>query len=298
MIIILAHLLDIALGEPRWLWSRLPHPAALMGRAVRLVEGYNSGAQRRLKGALAITALVMIAFGVGDLLSRLGPIVEILVLAILLAQRSLVEHVAAVARGLTESVAEGRRAVGMIVGRKTDTLGRADIIRASIESGAENLSDGVIAPAFWFLIGGLPGVLVYKMVNTADSMIGYRTAQYEEFGWAAARLDDLLNIAPARFTGVLIALASGKPRAVRVMWRDARRHRSPNAGWPEAAMAGALDLALSGPRLYDSGPTDDPFLNPGGRHEGRVADIDLATRLIWRAWGLWMIGLSVGVSLG
>ena len=176
MTLVLAMLLDAALGEPRWLWDRLPHPAVLMGRAVGWCDRVlNRGTARRARGIAAMTGLGVLALGLGWALSQLGPVVEVIVAAILLAQRSLVDHVAAVARDLRISLGDGRRAVAQIVGRDTAAMQSSDVARAAIESAAENLSDGVIAPAFWFLIGGLPGLMLYKITNTADSMIGYRT---------------------------------------------------------------------------------------------------------------------------
>ena len=183
MILCLAMLLDAALGEPRWLWSHLPHPAVLMGRAVAaLDQQLNTGAARQLKGVLAMTILAALAICIGLALQWLGPLAELIVAAILLAQRSLVDHVRAVADALRLSVPEGRRAVGHIVGRDTSAMDEADVARAAIESAAENFSDGVIAPAFWFLVAGLPGLLLYKITNTADSMIGHRTPRHEAFG--------------------------------------------------------------------------------------------------------------------
>lgn len=286
MTLVLAMLLDAALGEPRWLWDRLPHPAVLMGRAVGWCDRVlNRGAARRARGIAAITGLGILALVLGWVLSQLGPVVEVIVAAILLAQRSLVDHVAAVARDLRLSLGDGRRAVAQIVGRDTAAMQPSDVARAAIESAAENLSDGVIAPAFWYLIGGLPGLMLYKITNTADSMIGYRTPRHEAFGWAAARFDDLLNLAPARITAGLIL-------ATHVLWwqwdevaHEARQHRSPNAGWPEAAMARALGVALSGPRSYHGTRQEFPYVNAQGRRAIGATEIDAACRALWRTWG-------------
>ncbi|MEL6679264.1 MAG: adenosylcobinamide-phosphate synthase CbiB, partial [Pseudomonadota bacterium] len=192
----------------------------------------------------------------------------------------------------------GRQAVSLIVGRDVTLLDEAGVARAAIESAAENLADGVIAPAFWFLVAGLPGLLVYKAVNTADSMIGHRTERYEAFGWASARLDDVLNLIPARLTAVLIALTAPDRRIMAVVRRDARHHRSPNAGWPEAAMAARLGIALSGPRLYAEGPSDDPFLNAEARHDLTAADIAAAVRVLWQVWAIWLGLLAVLALMG
>lgn len=286
-VLLAALALDAVLGEPERLWSRWPHPAVLMGRAVGWCDArFNAGEDRRLKGAACVAGLVAGAWAVGSVVAALplGPLWETLVAAILIAQKSLVQHVAAVADALRLSLAEGRRAVGMIVGRDTAAMDRSAVARAAIESAAENLSDGVIAPAFWFLLLGLPGMLAYKIINTADSMIGYRTERHREFGWAAARIDDAVNWIPARLTALLIALAHLRPDAWRVIRRDARLHRSPNAGWPEAAMAAVLGVALSGPRSYDGRMRDEPFVNREGRREIGAADIDAATRALWRSW--------------
>jgi adenosylcobinamide-phosphate synthase len=161
-----------------------------------------------------------------------------------------------------------------------------DVARAAIESAAENLSDGVIAPLFWFAVAGLPGMVVYKMVNTADSMIGHRTPKHEAFGWAAARLDDVLNLIPARLTALMIALVVPRRGSAGVILRDAPLHRSPNAGWPEAAMAAGLDIALSGPRSYHGEIRDYPFVHAEGRRDIGADDIDRAVSALWRVWAL------------
>ena len=291
--LVLAMLLDALLGEPKWLWDRWPHPAVLMGRAVAALDGaLNRGGQRRAKGVLALAILLAGAYALGRAIAALPDfgVLEVVCAAILLAQKSLVQHVQAVADGLRLSLPEGRRAVAMIVGRDTAAMDQAAVSRAAIESAAENLSDGVIAPAFWFLIGGLPLMLVYKAANTADSMIGHRTPRHEAFGWAAARFDDLVNLIPARLTALLIALAHGWHDA-RPILRDAPLHRSPNAGWPEAAMAVVLDVALSGPRAYHGVMQDFPWVWPEGRRDIGPDQIDAACRALWRAWAL-MLGIA------
>ena len=280
-----ALVLDAVLGEPRWLWSRVPHPAVLMGNLIAWADqSFNKGPARRLKGSLVMLALGLFALILGILLSKLGFAVEIILAAILLAQKSLVEHVRAVGAALRSSLAEGRISVAQIVGRDTAQMDGPAIARSAIESAAENFSDGVAAPAFWFLIGGLPALLLYKITNTADSMIGYRTERHEAFGWAAARLDDLLNLIPARLTAFMIALTYGVLPKWRAISREARQHRSPNAGWPEAAMARALNVALSGPRSYDGTQRDFPFVNADGRKSASANDIDAACRALWITW--------------
>ena len=280
--------LDAVMGEPRWLWSRVPHPAVLMGRLIGLADiRFNTG-PRWHNGVLVVMGLVAGAALLGVVIEALplGWLWSLIGGAILLAQKSLVQHVQAVADGLRYGVGEGRRAVAMIVGRDTREMDEPAIARAAIESAAENFSDGVIAPAFWYLVGGLPGILVYKIVNTADSMIGYRTPRHEEFGWAAARLDDVLNWVPARITACLIALAFWSGRAVDVVRQDAGLHRSPNAGWPEAAMAGVLDVALSGPRSYHGQSRDFPWVNGSGERQIGVAEIERAISVLWRVWAV------------
>lgn len=290
MSLTLALILDAIFGEPDWLWRRLPHPAVLMGRAVSFLdEALNRGARRKIAGIVALAILVLLASGVGLALAALpGKGAEVIVGAILIAQRSLVSHVAAVAVALGDGPAAGRRAVAMIVGRDTALMDTPAIARAAIESAAENFSDGVVSPAFWFLMAGLPGLVCYKMVNTADSMIGHRSKRYLEFGWAAARLDDVLNWVPARLATLLIALATPKRGAWAVIRRDAPLHRSPNAGWPEAAMAAGLEVALSGPRSYDGTRRDDPFVNPDGRHDIGANEVRACIRALWKAWALFL----------
>ena len=282
-----AMILDALLGEPRWLWGRFLHPAVMMGRPIGWADRrWNHGAGRRSKGILVMIGLVAGAIMLGLVLQALPGIwAEVIVTAILLAQRSLTDHVQAVADGLRLSLGDGRLAVSNIVSRDVAAMDASAVARSAIESGAENLSDGVVAPAFWFLIAGLPGLLVYKVTNTADSMIGYRTPRYAAFGWAAARLDDLLNLAPARVTAVIIWTLTPGRGAWRDLARDARLHRSPNAGWPEAAMARALGIALAGPRSYDGAMRDFPFVNAAGRRELAANDIEAAVAVLWKTWG-------------
>ncbi len=294
--LVFALLLDAALGEPDWLWSRVTHPAVLMGKAVGALDRkLNTGGNRRAKGVLAVLALVLGGYFAGKLLALPGALVEILVAAVLIAQRSLTEHVAAVAKGLRSSLAEGREAVAMIVSRDTAAMSAPQVARSAIESGSENLSDGVIAPAFWFLIAGLPGLIIYKAINTADSMIGYRNDRYKDFGWAAARLDDLLNLIPARLTGLLIALAGGQLRHWKDIAADARKHRSPNAGWPEAAMARALDTALAGPRSYDGKMRDFPWVHAEGAKSASAETITRSVSLLWKTWAI-TLALTIAIA--
>lgn len=286
MTLALAMILDALLGEPKWLWSRLPHPAVVMGRMVGHIDhAYNHGTQARRNGVISFAGLCLIAVAVGLILQSLplAPLFEILLTAMLLAQRSLVDHVRAVGDALRLSTSDGRMMVARIVGRDTAVMDDPAIARAAIESAAENFSDGVVAPIFWFAIGGLPGILLYKMTNTADSMIGYRTPRHHDFGWAAARFDDLLNWVPARITALVIAALAGLLSQRDDIAKDARRHRSPNAGWPEAALARALDVSLAGPRAYDGELRDFPYVHPNGRAPGPT-DIDRACAKLWQGW--------------
>lgn len=299
MTLLLAMILDALFGEPREIWDRWPHPAILMGRVIAAAEArFNQGEMRRAKGAGVVVLLVLISFTVFALLNALpgiGPLAEILIGAALLAQKSLVDHVRAVANALRYGVGEGRRAVSMIVGRDTRDMTEAEVARAAIESAAENFSDGLVAPLFWFVLLGLPGLVTYKLVNTADSMIGHRTERYEDFGWAAARLDDVLNLIPARLTALLLALAALSTSALHTAIRDAGSHRSPNAGWPEGAMAGALNVALSGPRSYHGQYQELPWVNPNGERVLGPTQIDQACILLWRAWGICFALVAVAV---
>ncbi len=288
MMLILAMLLDAAFGEPKAVWNRLPHPAVLMGRLVAWCDRrFNQGEARKARGTLVALGLLLGGLVLGWLIHILPDrgVIEVLAAAILIAQKSLVEHVRAVACGLRRSVPEGRQAVAMIVGRDTTEMTGPDIARAAIESAAENLSDGVVAPIFWYLVLGLPGLVAYKLINTADSMIGHMTPRYRDFGWASARLDDVLNLIPARLTALLIALTHGWVDPAPIL-RDAPKHRSPNAGWPESALAPVLNVALSGPRSYNGVRKDYPWVWPEGRRDPGPDDIDAAADALWRVWAV------------
>ncbi len=286
--LLLALLIDAVFGEPKALWSRVPHPVVLIGRAISWCDArFNRGDHRRAKGVAVMAVLAVGAVLVGMALAAIPDfgLIEVALAAILIAQRSLCDHVQAVGDGLRRSLSDGKRAVAMIVGRDTGPMDESACARGAIESAAENLSDGVIAPAFWFLILGLPGLLLYKVTNTADSIIGHRTPRHEQFGQAAARFDDLLNLIPARLTAALIGLANGWFDPAPVL-RDAPKHRSPNAGWPESVLAPVLDVAVAGPRSYNGQMTDYPWVWPEGRREIGPDEIDAAVRALWRTWGL------------
>jgi len=266
-----------------------------MGRAVAWADRTFNDRTRR-KGVIALALLLSGAIVLGLLLMLLpGQIAEMLVGAVLLAQRSLVDHVSAVARGLRFSLSEGQYAVSMIVGRDTADMDEPAVARAAIESAAENFSDGLVAPAFWFAVAGLPGLLVYKLTNTADSMIGHRTPEHEEFGWAAARFDDALNYIPARLSAGLIWLTRPFSAWAPII-ADAKLHRSPNAGWPESAMARVLGVALSGPRSYHGEMQDLPWIHAEGRKAIGAPEIESSIRVLWGAWAI-LFALALGLGL-
>ncbi|SMX36921.1 adenosylcobinamide-phosphate synthase CbiB [Maliponia aquimaris] len=264
--------LDVALGWPAALYRRLSHPVVWIGALISALEGrLNRGSPRRrlLTGALTVVIVIGVAIAPALLLQRLVPEgwIGAAILGLcawpLIAVRSMHAHVAAVRDPLeVGNLAEARHALSMIVGRDPSRLDEAGIARATLESLAENTSDGIVAPLFWGVVGGLPGIVAYKAVNTMDSMIGHRNARYEWFGKVAARLDDGVNLVPARLTGFVFSIVSGRlSSSLRVMSQDARHHRSPNAGWPEAALAGALGVRLSGPRVYSDRLAEEPWVN-------------------------------------
>lgn len=295
-LLLLALMLDAVFGEMPWLFRFLTHPVVMIGKAIgffdrRLNRIERSNRSRLIRGGITTVVLVTLAAAVGTAIHWVAVTVpfcwffELLVMTALIAQRSLYDHVARVKIELDQSgLAAGREAVSHIVGRDPNTLDDHGVCRAAIESLAENFSDGVVAPVFWTLLFGLPGLLAYKTINTLDSMIGHKTPRYLYFGRVAARLDDVANWIPARISGAILVLAAviapgARPlAALRTMFRDAGKHRSPNAGWPEAATAGALDLALAGPRRYPEVVVNDPWVGDG-RARATTADIAAALRL-------------------
>ena len=295
-VLVLALVLDALIGDPEPLWKRAPHPVVVFGWMIdRLDAALNNERRtdtlRRATGVLAIVVLVAGSATLGWLIQRVlnalpaGWTVEAIVASVFIAQRSLYEHVARVRAAFASGgLLEARRAVSAVVGRDPQALDETGVCRAAIETTAENFSDGVVAPAFWFALLGLPGLLAYKVINTADSMIGHLTERYRAFGWAAARLDDLVNLVPARLSALLLALVApvtggSTAGSLRVALSDAKKHRSPNAGWPESAMAAALGVALAGPRVYPERVVDDPFVNALGRKDARPDDIGRALKL-------------------
>ncbi|MEM1313718.1 MAG: adenosylcobinamide-phosphate synthase CbiB [Pseudomonadota bacterium] len=304
-----AFAIDSALGWPRAAFEAVGHPVVWLGKLIDWTDrrwnrpALGDGA-RRAAGAAAMLLAVAAAVVPAAALQASLPagLVGWIVLGVLawplLAVRSLHDHVAAVQAPLERGDLDGARAsVAMIVGRDPTRLDAAGVSRAALESLAENTSDGVVAPLFWGVLFGLPGIAGYKAVNTLDSMIGHRTERHEAFGMASARIDDLANLAPARLTGAVFALASGRRRAWSVMRRDARKHRSPNAGWPEAAMAGALGVRMSGPRAYADRVSEEPWLNAGAADPDAAA-LRQGLRLYRRAMILVAAGLAALVAMG
>lgn len=300
--LLLALVIDRLIGDPGWLYRHLPHPVEVIGGVIADLERWAFGrvaTARDLFGRGRTTTLVLITASVAIgllvqwlcLLLPYGWVLLGLAMSTLLAQVSLADHVRAVADGLDKGLGEGREAVAHIVGRDPDQLDEHGVARSAIESLAENFSDGVVAPVFYAFVLGLPGMLAYKAINTADSMIGHKSERYLHFGRFAAHLDDAVNWLPARFSALLIMVAArfmpgaSFVHAWQTIGRDADRHRSPNGGWPEAAMAGALDLRLSGPRVYQGKTTDDPWIGTG-EPDLTSGDIDRALRLFWWSSGL------------
>jgi adenosylcobinamide-phosphate synthase len=297
----LALLIERFAGYPDMLARRLGHPVQWMGSLIAWLDARLNPQDRpggRLAGITALLLLLLLSGGlaiVATVLLRkltLGWVAEAIIATPFLAQKSLYDHVQAVADGLERSLDAGRSAVARIVGRDPQALDRSGVARAALESLAENTSDGIVAPAFWLAALGLPGIVLYKAINTADSMIGHKSPRHLAFGWAAARLDDLVNLPCSRLSGVVFALAAavsgidGTRRAFAAMARDAHRHVSPNAGWPEAALAGALDVRLGGPRSY-GGRTVDLAQMGDGKSELDASDIRAALKLYGRA--LWLL---------
>jgi adenosylcobinamide-phosphate synthase len=309
-----AALIEALVGYPAPLYRAIGHPVTWMGRwlawlEARLNRAGASFAARRAWGAVALflylTPVALVAWAATRALlpgGALGFAVLVLLAASLPAQRGLAAHVRAVADGLEAGLEEGRSAVAKIVGRNPAALDEAGVARAAIESLAENFSDGVVAPILWTALGGLTGGALYKAVNTADSMIGHKDDRYGAFGWAAARLDDLVNLPASRLAALWLILAAAAtpgasaPDAWRAVWGDASRHRSPNAGWPEAAMAGALGLKLAGPRVYGETLVADAFMGEG-RREADPGDIRRALKLYRASCAIEALALAAGVAL-
>jgi adenosylcobinamide-phosphate synthase len=309
----IALLVEVLVGYPDWLVQSIGHPVTWMGRLIGLLDDtlnheHLSRASRWAAGIASLLIVIGVTGSVAYVLERslfrlpIAVVFTAVPASTLLAQRSLYAHVEGVAIALErEGLAAGRKAVSHIVGRDTQALDEAAVSRAAIESLAENFSDGVVAPSLWLAIGGLAGAAVYKAINTADSMIGHRTRRHAAFGWAAARLDDLVNLPASRLSALLLIAAAATTsrlaatEAWRAVMRDAAHHRSPNAGYPEAAMAGALDLALAGPRIYAGVEIEDAIMGRG-RRAATAGDIRRALALFRRADAM-LIGLFAVVAM-
>ena len=303
-----AMLVELCFGYPQALLRAIGHPVTWIGALIALLDRrLNSTKSGRAAGIIALLVLLVIVGSIAAIVQHallklpFGLLITALIGSSLVAQRSLYRHVNNVATALErDGIAAGRTAVAHIVGRDTELLDEAGIARAAIESLAESFSDGVVAPIVWMAVAGLPGAALYKAINTADSMIGHHTERYEHFGWAAAKLDDLVNLPASRLSALLLIAAAALRRdgtaaeAWRTVWFDAPRHRSPNAGYPEAAMAGALGLSLGGPRTYDGERIEDATMG-NGRWGATAADIRRALGLYRRADAI-LIGLIAALA--
>ena len=277
--LLIGWLLDLVLGDPTW----LPHPVVGFGKMIAFGEKrLNKGGHRKLKGAMMSVFLIVLVFTATWLIcypltSYLSLLTSILIFCCL-AGTTLIREVREVFHAVDCSLDEGRKQVARIVGRDTSELSAQEVRTAALETLAENLSDGVIAPLFWLAIGGVPTMMAYKMVNTLDSMIGYRTERYNDFGCWAAHIDDVANYIPARITALLMIIAVGKPQLISFVWRNGRNHASPNSGYPEAALAGILDCRFGGPHYYFGELFDKPYIGENAR-ELTTADMQKAVRI-------------------
>ncbi|MFC4311065.1 adenosylcobinamide-phosphate synthase CbiB [Steroidobacter flavus] len=306
-LLVAALIVEACVGYPHAIYRAIRHPVVWIGVALAALERRLNRPEygdltRRLLGIVTVVIVTGGAAGVGYLVQALagnvsfGGALVVLVASTGLAQHSLYTHVRAVLRPLVDgNLAAARREVAQIVGRDTASLNESDVASAALESLAESFNDGIVAPAFWLFVGGLPGLFAYKALNTADSLIGHREPRWRMFGWAAARADDLVNLIPARLAGALLAIAGGG--GLLVMWRDAPKHASPNAGWPEAAMAGALRIRLGGPTAYDGVMHERPIFGAGS--SPTVDDLKRGLRIYVIACGLlWLAAMIVGFATG
>ena len=291
-------LLDFIFGDP----SRLPHPIVWFGKMISWGEhSLNKGAHRMAKGAVMAIVLILMVFFVVWGLKRLVPnivlwlILDTIIIFYCLAGTTLIREVRDVFLALDRSLDDGRQQVSRIVGRDTSQLSAQEVRTAALETLAENLNDGVIAPLFWFALLGTPGMLAYKMVNTLDSMIGYRTERYKDFGCWAAHIDDVANYIPARLTALLMVIASGKLSLMKFVWKNGRKHASPNSGYPEAALAGVLNCRFGGPHYYFGELFDKPYIGENDR-ELTTTDMHISVR-INRTAELLMLALTLVVMI-
>ncbi len=306
---LVAMAVEAALGWPDAVYRRIGHPVTWAGALfrwadLRLNRESDPFWLRRALGVLVCLGITAVAWGLAAVVVAVLPngVFGVILTGVLawplVATRSLYDHVARVMRPLAQGDLDAaRNAVAMIVGRDPMTLDSAGVARAGLESLGESASDGVVAPVFWGLVFGLPGIAAYKAINTMDSMIGHLSPRHRAFGWAAARLDDVVNLIPARLTAFLFVIAAGRTwrRALAVTWADAGHHRSPNAGWPEAALAGALGIRLSGPRVYDGEVTVEPWVNATGQDPSAI-EMQQGLRLFVLAM-LALCGILVGAAL-
>ena len=295
--LLIGWLLDLLLGDPAW----LPHPVVGFGKMIASGEHrLNKGSHRMLKGALLAVGLILLVLGIvwviRHLLGIFAPIFDVIAIFCCLAGTTLIREVREVFHAVDRSLEEGRKQVARIVGRDTSELSAQEVRTAALETLAENLSDGVIAPLFWLAIGGVPAMVAYKMVNTLDSMIGYRTERYKDFGCWAARIDDVANYIPARITALLMVIAASKPQLIGFVWRNGRNHASPNSGYPEAALAGILDCRFGGPHYYFGELFDKPYIGENAR-ELTTADMQKAVRINRTAEILAIVILFIVYSL-
>ena len=309
---VIAVFIERFLGYPPYVLKHIGHPVQWIGSLISVLDSKlnterQDVAEARLRGVLALAALLcstaLPAWMLANILQRFtyGGMIEALLATAFIAQKSLREHVTDVAHALSSSLSEGRHAVAKIVGRETAALDESGVTKAALESLAENTADGIVAPVFWFALFGLPGIVAYKAINTADSMIGHRSERYLHFGWASAKLDDLVNLPASRACALLFAGAAffnapkATEKALKAAWQDAAKHRSPNAGWPESAMAGALGLRFGGPRAYDGDVLDLPWMGDGREKLNRR---DIADGLLLYDKALWiMLALLVTLAV-
>ena len=290
--LLLGWLLDWLFGDP----VCLPHPIVWFGKAIAWCEHrLNQGSYRKAKGGMTAVALIAATYAIGFLINSQLSIINFLIVFYCLAGTTLIREVREVFLALDRSLDAGRKQVARIVGRDTSELSAQEVRTAALETLAENLSDGVIAPLFWFALLGTPGMLAYKMVNTLDSMIGYKTERYRDFGCWAAHIDDIANYIPARLTALLMVLAAGKPQLATFVWKNGRKHASPNSGYPEAALAGILDCRFGGPHHYFGQLFDKPYI---GSNDRPLTTADMRTAIrVNRTAEILMVLLTIAVCL-